>query len=134
MEFKAGMEQICNGMNLGKAMDEYIRTCELAGHSPATIRGYKTIRRNSISEIEKIPLEELKVADIQHQLNQRAADHSPKTVSNDYDLIHKVLSVYAPKLILRGVVLPTSKNSAIKKDRVDIPDDDQIQLLLRESR
>lgn len=126
--------QTASKLTFGKAMDEYIQTCELAGHSPSTIVGYKRIRRTGIGALAEMHIDKITLPDVQRQINLRAKTCSPKTVINEYGLIHKVLSIYAPRLSFSGIVLPSNKNKVNRDAGVEIPTDEQMEVLLHAAR
>lgn len=68
--------------------------------SPATIRGYESIRRVLPDVIKHRHLDDLTPWDVQKYINDLSADHSPKTVRNHHGFISAVLSAFAPKVIL----------------------------------
>ena len=131
----AGNKAATDKSTLGAAMDEYIRTCELAGHSASTIRGYHVIRRNAFLDLASVRVDMIKPMDIQRSINARAASHSPKTIKNEYGFLHKVLKATAPGLDLSGIVLPSNKNKQDEdEDQVVIQSEQDIINLLADVR
>lgn len=120
-------------ITLGCAIDRYIDTCETAGRSPSTIAGYKKLRRIGYPRLIDKCIQKITPDDIQMQINASAKVHSPKTVSNEYGLLHKVLATYAPKLELKGIILPT-KDNMLDEDDVVIQSDEEIRLLLETAK
>ena len=125
---------VASRMTFGKGVDEYITTCKVSGLSPSTIRGYVTIRNNAIRTIESMAIDTITMPDVQRLINERAVDHSPKTVRNEFGLIHKVLSVYAPRLDLSDVKLPKVKRHRNQDAGIDIPTDEQLQTILAHAK
>lgn len=121
-------------LTVGKAIREYIDTCELAGHSPATIVGYEKCLRVAYDLIKDIRIDKLKLTDVQRQINLRAKDHSPKTIANEYGLLHRTLTIYAPNLRLDGIILPSKDNDVNEDAGIAIPTKEQLAQLLRFSR
>jgi len=93
--------------------------------SPSTISGYEKIVRNHIGKIKNIRLSRITNDDIQRQLDDLAAGHSPKTVENARAFISSVLKNFAPELQLR-LATPAKE----KKER-RIPSDDELQRILK---
>lgn len=89
--------------------------------------------RNGIKILKDIPIAKIKLTDIQRQINSRS-NLSPKTIANEYGLIHKVMSVYAPDMSLSGIILPTNRNKVNADAGIDIPTDGQIITLLKEAK
>lgn len=71
---------------LGAAIDEYIRLRE-ASRSPATIRGYKGIRRQRFQAYMSLPLSRLNDKLCQQMVDAEAAICSPKTLKNAWALV-----------------------------------------------
>lgn len=97
---------------LDEAIDSFIETCRAQNYSPATISGYLKIQRNSFPGLIDKKIDEITAGDIQMAVDARAADHSAKTVRNDYALIHAVLRRYRPDLSLTGIVLAKKRKQA----------------------
>lgn len=85
-------------MTLGEAIDDYI---QLKSNilSPATIRGYKSIRDNHLKPEMGIQLTKLSDTVIQKAINRESKDFSPKTIRNIYGLLTKIFSQYAGRTI-----------------------------------
>lgn len=113
------------GIPLGEAIDNYIDTCRCAGMSPATIRGYLSCRRNAYPLIEKKPIRNLTVQDVQRQINARSKTCSPKTLRNEVNVLSAALKSNGVKLDFDALRLPKPE-----KKEMEIPSDDQIRLLL----
>lgn len=95
--------------------------------SPSTIRGYNTIKRNYIAEIQDTRLCDLSSSVLQAWINGLSRKYSPKTVKNAYGLITSVLSTYFPQGTY-SVNLPQQKAK-----EVIIPQKEDIELLLKSS-
>lgn len=89
---------------VSEALDEYI-SCKQNILSPTTLRGYRTLQRNSYSEIASTQLGKLSKAQLQKWVNQISIAHSPKYVRNAYGLLTAVLAEYAPDVRFR-ITLP----------------------------
>lgn len=95
-------------LTLGKAFDQYIEAKDSV-LSPATIRGYKKIRKNYLQSIIKTNITDLTQEDIQRAVNadfKRGA--SSKSVRNAHGLLSAVLKEYRPNFVLR-TTLPQKK-------------------------
>jgi len=92
-------------LTLGQAMDAYIDTCRAQGLSPSTVAEYIARKNASFPLLIDKQLDRITVHDVQRQVDARAADHSIKTVRNDYFLLKAVLALYAPSLDLRQIRL-----------------------------
>ena len=97
---------------LDEAMTMYINTCTAQGYSPATIGTYMKIQRNSFPDLINKKIDEITAADVQLAIDTRAAGRAPKTVKNDYTLIHAVLTRYRPDLNLSGTILAKNRKRA----------------------
>lgn len=96
-------------LTLGQAMDEFIDTCRVQGYSPSTLRGYVTIRKNSFPSLVNAKLDQITPRDVQKALDDRAREHTPKTVRNDYFFLKTILEKNVPDLQLNGIVLAKLK-------------------------
>lgn len=104
-----GPVKVDHGPTLGDAMDAFIETCRTQGYSPSTVPGYLSIRKNAFSQIIDKPVDTLTVHDIQGAINARSEDHSVKTIRNEFFMLKKVLSIYAPGLDLSRVTIAKRK-------------------------
>ncbi len=94
-------------LNVGEAIDRYIESKD-AVLSPATIYGYKKLRKNTMQGIMKTPLSTLTQEKVQREVNRMAKDLSPKTIRNAHGLLSAALAEYHPTMILR-TTLPQKK-------------------------
>lgn len=104
-------------LTVGKIVDDYISSKSNV-LSPSTLRGYKSYRRNHITEIEA---EDASVFRWQNWVNKKAATHSPKTISNMWRLITGSLSfagIAVPSLTLPAVPPPDEKFLDYKQIRI----------------
>ena len=93
-----------NSITLGQAMDKYIASRDNI-LSPATVRGYNTIRNNRFQSEIDTPIKKIK--DWQTVCNVEAALCSAKTLKNSWGLVKSVLryaGYTAPKVTLAQVV------------------------------
>lgn len=86
-------------LTVGEAIDRYIESKD-AVLSPATIKGYKKIRKNTMQGIMKVPLHSLSQEKIQKEINMMAKKLSPKSVRNAHGLLSAALAEYHPSLVL----------------------------------
>lgn len=93
--------------------------------SETTLRGYETIVRNQIKQIENISLRKLSQEDVQAWVNAISIKLSPKTVKNAYGLFTAVIGMYSPGTIFR-VTLPAPKDF----DGY-VPSDEDIEKLIK---
>lgn len=105
-----------------EAIDEY---CKLKSNilSPATIVGYKNIKKNCLKELEGCKLDKTSSIIIQKWINNLSADKSAKTVKNCYGLITAIYRQFAPDYIPRGICLPQTqkpKNRALNEQEIKL--------------
>lgn len=127
---KSGLiEEKKNGpsMTVGEAIDRYIESKDTV-LSPTTIRSYKSIRNNSLGNLEKIQLFSITKEDIQRHINVLSRNKSPKYVRNVHGLLNAAISDYRPDFILH-TTLPQKK-----KTEIQIPTMEEIQFLAGKSR
>lgn len=89
-----------NALTVGAAIDRYIENKDSV-LSPATIAGYKRIRKNSLQGLMEIKLTDLTQEKIQREVNSMSKTKSPKSVRNAHGLLSAILSEYRPELVLR---------------------------------
>lgn len=104
-------------LTVGEAMDRYIESKD-AVLSPATIKGYKKIRKNTMQGIMKIPLQSLTQEKVQKEINLMAKKLSPKSVRNAHGLLSAVLAEYHPSLVLR-TTLPQKRRYETEIPTID---------------
>lgn len=69
--------------------------------SVSTIKGYSSLLNNAISErFLLLPINDITQVDIQMEINNYAAGHSPKTVRNLHGFISSVFSMFRPDMII----------------------------------
>lgn len=119
-------EQEESGLTVGQSLDRYIETHSNV-LSPATVRKYSSMRRNSFKPIEDRYVSKLSSADVQQFVNAFALDHSPKTVSCVVGLLTAALKASDPE---RNFVL---KRPAPRKTEMQIPTQEQVRTLIQEA-
>lgn len=92
-------------MTVSEAIDEYIEIKENV-LSPSTIRGYITIKNNSLDGIKSIKLQNLTRTILQKYINDLSKNKSPKTVYNAYGLITAIMAQFAPEIKIDKITLP----------------------------
>lgn len=121
-------------ITLKEAYKRYIDT-----HSdtlaPSTVREYRNAADRDFPNLMTMKLKDITPELVQVAVNEAAKKYSPKTVRDKHGLLHKVLKLYAPKIILTTdlpknrkteVYVPTSEevskalNAADKNLRVPI--------------
>ena len=112
-------------LTLGDAMQGYIDSKD-GILSPATIRGYKSMKRVYLQELQKMSLYKIKNLDIQIALNQekKKSDLSAKTMKNIAGFVSASIGLYREDFRFK-VTLP-------EKERYDyyLPTQDDITALL----
>ena len=112
-----------NRMTVGEALKRYTDSKENV-LSPSTIRSYRTICRNSLTELQKVRLCDLTNEVIQRAINVETAKHKPKTVSNIYGLLTAALGMFLPEF------RPAATLPQKKRYEAVVPVDRQIKELL----
>ena len=110
-------------MSIGEAVDRYIESKDSV-LSPATILGYKKIKKNSMEDIVDVKLPDLTQEKVQRWVNKLAKSKSPKSIRNAHGLLSAVLAEYRPDLALR-TTLP-QKNV----QQISIPSEEEIEKIM----
>ena len=124
-QMKANEDNAAENVTLEKAYDKYIKM-KNSVLSPATIRGYEALKRNTFSDIMALPISKITQNLIQIEVNNLAVDSSPKYVRNAYGLLNAVLTTFIPNINF-NITMPQKK-----KPELYIPDDNDIRTLLAE--
>lgn len=93
-------------ITLNEAIIRYIQAGE-GVLSPATVRGYETMRKNRFPELMNKNVYDLDRLQVQEAVSRAAKTLAPKTVANAYGLLTAVLKDY--KVDVEGVKLPQKK-------------------------
>ena len=96
---------------LGEALEEYI-VSRTAVCSPSTIRGYRSVQRNALSELQNRPIDEISQIELQKFMNEYAKTHSPKTCRNVHGLLSSILQNNRPGFTIK-TTLPQKELSDI---------------------
>lgn len=126
LAIKTGMMQDSKSpgsMTVGEAIDRYIDSKD-AVLSPATIAGYRRIRKNNLQELMDIRLPALTQERVQRAVNAMAREHSPKSVRNAHGLLSAALAEFWPDMVLR-TTLPQKR-----RYEAAIPSDEDIQAII----
>lgn len=110
-------------LTVGEAIDHYIESKD-AVLSPATIAGYKRIRKNALLGLMDMDISEVTQENVQRAINGMAKNKSPKSVRNAHGLLSAALSVYRPEMMLR-TTLPQKKRNAVA-----VPSGEDIEKIL----
>lgn len=98
-------------ITVGEAIDKYIES-KSNTLSPATIKGYKNIRKSHLEKLMPMRIDRLNKAVIQEEINREAAKNSPKTVRNIWGLLSAVLDFFdAP---VYKITLPQKEKKEMK--------------------
>lgn len=107
-------------------LDLYIESCEAAGLSPATLRGYRSV---SFGVLEQKKVTTLTVGDIQQYVNRLAKERSPKTIRNHISLLFSAIRAARPDLRSDLVKIP-----ARDRPEMQIPTTEDVQRMILASK
>lgn len=111
-------------LSVGDAVDRYIESKDSI-LSPSTIYGYKKIKRNDMSDIRSLYMDELTRERVQRWVNNLAKTKSPKSVRNAHGLLSAVVAEYRPELILRTTMPQKDVNE------IRIPTEEEIEKIMK---
>ncbi len=120
---KTAVDNKPENLTLYEAIDRYIEARD-AVLSPATVREYRQLQRNSLQGIMQVKLIKITQEMIQREINAEAKTLSPKTIRNRHGLLSAIMREYRPDFIL------TTKLPQKIKSRIHIPDLDTIQKII----
>ena len=126
LAMKAGLieaEKSPKRLSVGEAVDRYIESKDSV-LSPATLLGYKKIKKNSMDDIIDVKLPDLNQEKVQRWVNKLAKSKSPKSVRNAHGLLSAVLVEYRPGFVLRT----TLPQKAAKQ--ISIPSEEEIEKIM----
>lgn len=109
-------------LTVGQAIDRYIESKD-AVLSPSTLRGYRSIRKNSLGNLDAMQLERLTHEAVQRHINALSREKSPKYVRNVHGLLSASIAVYRPDFTLH-TTLPQKE-----KTEIQIPTMEEVQFL-----
>lgn len=119
-------------MTIANALDRYInkKTVEVEKKklSPSTLRGYKSLRKNSYDDLLDIPILRITDTTINEWLDTLEEEHTGKTCKNAYSLLRSALIEVLPRHVVIDwrIELP-----ATPKAKVNVPLERDIQTLLQ---
>ena len=111
-------------LTVGEAIDKYIES-KNAVLSHSTLRGYRTLRNNTMQDIMDVRLDDLTQEKVQRSINAMAKTHSPKSVSNAHGLLSATLALYRPNMVLR-TTLPQKV-----KTEIAIPSPEEVAMIAK---
>lgn len=114
-------------MTVGQAIDRYIESKD-AVLSPSTLRGYRSIRKNSLGRLEPMQLDSLTQEAVQRHINALAREKAPKYVRNVHGLLSAAIAAYRPDFTLH-TTLPQKERYEIK-----IPTIEEVQFLAEKAQ
>lgn len=127
--WQAGLVSTIDNVNItvSEAYNRYISSKEKV-LSPSTIRNYKKMQKNNFQSIMNILIDRLTEEQIQRAVNELSAQHSPKTVRNNYGLLTAVLGMFRPKFA-PSIQLPQKE-----KKEIYIPTKSELKTLLEKAK
>lgn len=87
--------------------------------SPATMRGYKSIKRAISDDFMNKNIYQIEQIDIQNEVNAYSEKHAPKSVRNFHGFISAVIGTYRPEMIVNTTMpqeIPYEHYKPIKDD------------------
>lgn len=111
------------GKTLGKAIDSYIASLSNT-LSPATLRGYGSIRRTRVQSLMDLPIDSITQAQFQYAMDLEKKTHSAKTCRNIWALLHAVLKA-------EGIAPPEIKRPQKIVNTRPFLDDQEVKVFLR---
>lgn len=112
-------EDALSSISISKCIDEYIKTKSNV-LSPATIRAYKSMKRNCPEWFLKYNLYEVSQIELQKVVNEYSLDHSPKSTRNFHGLIASVLGLYRPNMAIKTTLPQKVRHDVILPDKAEI--------------
>lgn len=104
-EFIYGKKKNGSNLTVGEAVDKLIELNDSV-YSPSTPRTYQKIKRNWMTEIVNIKLDDLDDVTIQKWVNNLSRQYSSKTVSNAYGLLNSVRAHSRPTSNIKAFMRP----------------------------
>ena len=95
--------------------------------SPSTLGGYQKLIRTLSPELKSKNLYDIEQIDIQTEINNYAADHSPKSVKNLHGFISAVMGMFRPSMKI-STALPQNK-----KKKNNLPTEDDVKRIIKAS-
>lgn len=125
-EYAANKEQknAENNFTLNEAVDLYM-DAKAQVLSPATLRGYESLKKNYFDEIGRVNIQNLDTVTIQKWVSSLSTKLSPKTVKNAYGLLTATLKFFISDFSSQA------KLPANEKPDLYVPSDNDIKRLLK---
>lgn len=95
-------------LTVKEAFEKYIKSRENI-LSETTLRGYESIMRNNIKDIEDISIRKISQSDVQCWINLLALKLSPKTIRNVYGMFVAVMGLFYPDMHFK-ITLPQEES------------------------
>lgn len=114
-------------LTVGEAVDRYIESKD-AVLSPATVAGYKRIRKNALQGLMDMRLSAMTQEQVQKAINAMSKTKSPKSVRNAHGLLSAVFAEYLPNMVLRTTLPQRARYEAA------IPSTEDIEKIIDASR
>ena len=130
LAIKAGLleqQKPVSALTVGEAIDRYIES-EDAVLSPSTLRGYRSIRKNSLGKLEQTQLDRLAQEAVQRHINALSREKTPKYVRNVHGLLNAAIAAYRPDFTLH-TTLPQKERYEIQ-----IPTIEEVQFLAEKAK
>lgn len=127
-EYKAKKKRYYQqNITVADALDRYISSKENI-ISPSTLREYRRSQKHDFENISSMRIKSFTTEEMQKFINEKAVDHSPKSIRNMYGLLRASLALFQPDIAYR-ITLPSK---TIK--RPCAPSDEAVRALLENSR
>lgn len=128
IEFQMNRDRMARkDITVAEAVESYIAQREPV-LSPSTVRAYRAYARNQLEMIAPVRINSLSDDTLQYWINHLAADHSPKYVTNVYNM------VLASVRSFRRNFDPEIKLPAKKKPELHTPTSADVEKLLQASK
>lgn len=128
---KALSAHLAGRVTLSQAMDQYLDTCRAVNRSPATLRGYVSMRNNGFEPLLDKPIAQITSADIQALVNGWvAAGASPKTIDNKRGFLSASMKAAGVNPPFENVLFPEQTDD----EEIVIPEDDDVQRVMAYTR
>ena len=114
-----------SGMTMRNACNSYI-ALKSNILSPSTIKAYKSVMNSISPGIMDKKIDDITPLDVQKEINDYSANHTPKTTRNVHGFISAVLGTYKPSMNLNTTLPQKTKFDAYT------PSEDEIKRILNE--
>lgn len=114
-------------ITVNEAVERYIESKDSV-LSPSTLRGYKSIQKNSLGKLKDVKIGDVTQEAVQRHINALSKDTSPKYVRNVHGLLSASLAAYRPDFQLH-TTLPQKE-----KKEIQIPTMEEIQFIAEKAR